>query len=144
MSSKVNSRLLSKSRFCPMWAKAHDCQCEELFLKCQQNVFWHRGQAVESWGFTRDHGRGERRFKWGCQGCGEQRQGGENSVTGKGCAGVFQQGGLVRRRKNHLYLSFPPSFLPYPLLLVVLLEHSSWLLSCTLQEQTSHGLLMGQ
>lgn len=57
-----------------MWAIPHNCQCEELFLKCQQNVFWHRGQVVESWGFTRGHSRGERSLKWGYQGCGEQRQ----------------------------------------------------------------------
>lgn len=71
-------------------------------------------------------------------------RGRENSVTGKGRAGIFQQGGLVRRRKNHLYFSLPPPLLHYPLLLVVLLEYSSWLLSCTLQEHTSQGLLMGQ
>lgn len=29
----------------------------------------------------------------------------ENSVTGRGHTGVFQQRDLVRRRKNHLYLS---------------------------------------
>lgn len=124
-----------------MWAKAHDCQCEVFFLKCQQNVFWHRGQVVESWGFARGHGRGES-LKWDVRAVGSRGRGWENSVTGKGHAGVFQQGGLVRRRKNHLDLSFPPSLLHYPLLLarIFLLTVLSW----TSWEQTSQGLLMGQ
>lgn len=38
----------------------------------------------------------------------------ENSVTGKGCSGIIQQGGLVRRRKNHscLFSSFSSALSP--------------------------------
>lgn len=73
------------------------------------------------------------------------REGRDNSVTGKGHAGVFQQGALVRRRKNRLYLSLPPPLVHYPLPLAVLLEYFLLtVLSCISWEQASQGLLMGQ
>lgn len=100
-SSKVNSRLLSKSRFCPMRVKDHNPQCEVFFLKCQQNVFWHRSWVIQSCGFARDFCRCNRSRKWGVRAVGSKgREGRDNSVTWKGRARVFQQGGLMRRRKT--------------------------------------------
>lgn len=82
MSSKVNSRLLSKSRFCPTQVKYRNPQCEVFFLKCQQDVFWHRGWVVESWGFARGFCRGKRSREWHVGAVGSQgREGRDNSVT---------------------------------------------------------------
>lgn len=128
MSSKVNSRLLSKSRFCPTRVKDHNPQCEVFFLKCQQNVFWHRDWVVESCGFARGFCRGKRSREWHVKAVGSKgREGRDNSVAEKCRAGVFQQEDLVRRRR----IVFIPVFL---LLLCVILYHllsfkniSSWL-----------------
>lgn len=74
---------------------------------------------------------------WGTEAGGQ-----ENSVTGKGCVGIFQQGGLVWRRKNYLYLSFPP-LLHYPPPLV-LLVHSSYPAPCRSSKSGSaHRKLRG-
>lgn len=67
-------------------------QYEVFLLKCQQNLFWHRDWVVENCGFARDFYRGKRTHKWVVRDVENKgKEDGENSVTGKGHAGVFQQ-----------------------------------------------------